>query len=299
LKIIKQALVFVWIIAAVAGMTVTGALAETPGAANDPGAFDPFMRATLLSGPTTWLPWANDPAFIEAREKNGNPMLMGAYKTVLKDPLPGEEANVHLAARYIRGTVVGAGKVFSQNSTAGPYTADRGYSKGPTYAGATYIETIGGGVCKIASTLFNVVMLSDLQIVERHTHGMPVPYVPYGQDATVAYGAKDFKFKNSMEAPLLVWAEGIDNVLYIAIYGKGTPPTIEWHHEVQKVIKAPVTYHINRSLPENSEKVSHEGMEGAVVRSWVTRTYPDGKNDIRELGTHYYNPLPWVIERNK
>ena len=297
LKRVKTLLLFLLIIAGAAGFTSGAAAPNT--APPGPDVFDPFMRATLLSGPVNWLPWASDPVFIEALKKNGSPTLMAAYKTVLKDPLPGEEANVHLAARYIRGSVIGPGKIFSQNQTAGPYTSARGFSKGPTYLGSTYGETIGGGVCKIASTLFNVVMLSDLPIVERHTHGMPVPYVPYGQDATVAYGAKDFRFKNSTDSPLLVWAEGIDNILYIAIYGKSVPPQIVWHHEVLKVIKAPVAYQTNRSLPENSEKVTHEGMDGAVVRSWVVRTYPDGRTDVRELGTHSYNPLPWTIERNK
>ena len=84
--------------------------------------------------------------------------------------------------------------------------------------------------------------------------------MPYGQDATVFYGAKDFRFKNSTEWPILIWARGIDNILYIAIYGKSIPPSIDWHHEVQKVIKAPVIYQRDKRLPENTEKVSHEGM---------------------------------------
>lgn len=294
---VRKLLLCVWVFAVTAAVLLSDVSAEPP-KETVPVDFDPFMRGTLLSGPTSELPWAEEAAFIDALEKTGYPMLMGAYKTVLKDPLPGEEANVHLAARYIRGSVIEPGEIFSQNGTAGPYTTERGYSRGPTYMGTSYTETIGGGVCKIASTLFNVVMLSDLPIVERHTHSMPVPYVPYGQDATVFYGAKDFKFKNSTDAPLLLWAQGIDNILYIAVYGKGTPPSIEWHHEVLKVIKAPVRYERDKTLPVNTEKVSHEGMDGAVVRSWVTRSYPDGQSDVRELGTHYYNPLPWVIARN-
>ncbi len=147
---------------------------------------------------------------------------------------------MHTAARYVAGTVLQPGEVFSQNAVAGPYTEDRGYRIGPTYVGTSYIETIGGGVCKIASTLYNVAVLSDFVITERHNHGMPVPYVPYGQDATVAYGAKDIRFKNNTGPPVLLWARGIDNVLYIAAYGSATPPRIVWNHDVIEVIKAPV-----------------------------------------------------------
>jgi vancomycin resistance protein VanW len=261
--------------------------------------FDPFMTDTLKSGPTTEVPWENEPSFTAMRDKHGCPVLMAAYRTVLKDPLPGEEANVHLAARYVKGTLLPPGKVFSQNETAGPYTTDRGYSIGPTYIGTSYTTTIGGGVCKIASTLYNVAILADLAVVERHTHSMPVPYVPYGQDATVYYGAKDIKFRNTTDGPILVWAEGIDNILYIGLYGRSVPPEIVWNHDVLKVTRAPVYYHTDRTLPAGTEKVSHEGMDGAVIRSWLVRFYPDGSSDLREMGKSYYNPLPWVIERNK
>lgn len=258
--------------------------------------FDPFMTGKLLSGPTKDVPWEEDEKFLAAQEKYDCPILMGAYKTVLPDPLPGEEANVHLAARYISGTVIEPNKIFSQNGVAGPYTTNRGYQKGPTYVGANYTETIGGGVCKIASTLFNVAILSNLAIVERHSHSMPVPYVPYGQDATVYYGAKDFKFKNDTEYPVLVWAQGIENILYIGFYGQTIPPQITWKHEAIRVFAAPVIYKKNRNLPSHTEKILHEGMDGALINSWIILDYPDGTSEEKNLGKRYYAPLPYIKE---
>lgn len=261
--------------------------------------FDPFMTDSLLSGPITEVPWENEQAFTAAKAVNHCPILMGAYKTVLKDPLPGEEENVHLAARYISGSVLTPNNVFSQNNTAGPYTTDRGYKEGPTYFGANVSTTTGGGVCKIASTLYNVVVLSNLAIAERHNHSMPVPYVPYGQDATVYYGVKDFKFKNNTDYPVMIWAQGIDNVLYIGIYGQVTPPKVEWKHDVIQVTKAQIIYQTNSSLPTDTENMLHEGMDGATIDSTITLTYPDGKTETRNMGRDYYSPLPYIIERNK
>lgn len=254
------------------------------------------MSDTLLSGPTTELPWKNDQKLLEAQKKNGCPRLIAAYKTVLRDPLPGEEFNVHLAARYISGNVVAPNQIFSQNRTAGPYTAGRGFQEGPAYKGTKVFTTTGGGVCKIASTLYNVAILSDLSIVERHSHSMPVPYVPYGQDATVYYGAKDLKFKNNTAHPILIWAQGIGNTLYIAFYGQINPPKVSWGHEVLKVYKAPVLYVKNKKLPPNTEKTLHEGMDGAIVNSWVKLTYPDGTTKVRKMGKSCYEPLPYIKE---
>ncbi|MBC7765501.1 MAG: VanW family protein [Hyphomonadaceae bacterium] len=252
----------------------------------------------LKSGQTSVLPWDKEEAFLNAKMTNGTPILMAAYHTVLHDPLPGEEFNVHLAASMLAGKVISPSAVFSQNQTAGPYTEERGFQKGPTYAGAKLITTIGGGVCKIASTLYNVAILSNLEIVERYNHGMPVPYVPYGQDATVSYGAKDIKFRNSTNAPIMIWAKGVDNVLYIAFYGTQTPPKVEWHHERISTIPAPKSYKNNTTIPVGIEKVLYEGMDGGIVRSWVTINQPDGSVTEKQLGNSRYAPFPFIIEKS-
>jgi vancomycin resistance protein VanW len=252
----------------------------------------------LKSGPVTSLPWENSEDFIRAKGNAGTPVLMAAYRTVLRDPLPGEEENVHLAARMLAGTVLEPGTVLSQNQTIGPYIEEKGFKKGPTYIGPKLTTTIGGGVCKIASTLYNVVILSNLQVVERHCHSMPVPYVPYGQDATVSYGNKDMKFKNDSNSPILVWAKGIDNVLYIAFYGREEAPKVDWNHETLNVQKAQINYNINPNLPAGSEKVVLEGMDGASIKSWVTITYPDGRVETKNLGVSNYRPFDSLIEKN-
>lgn len=257
------------------------------------------MEIPDKSGPVTKLPWENDVNFIKAKKEIGANVLMAAYCTVLKDPLPGEEFNVHLGASSIAGIVIQPNDIFSQNKSIGPYTEARGYQKGPSYSGSNLMTTIGGGVCKISSTLYNVSILSNLQIIERYNHAMPVPYVPYGQDATVAYGAKDFKFKNNTEFPILIWAEGIDNRLYVGFYGKEKPPEIEWNHKVLNKVEAPKHYRSNPDLKEGEEKVIVEGMDGATVESWITIKNEDGTIKTKKLGISHYIPMPYIIEVNK
>ncbi len=248
------------------------------------------------SGPVSDLPWDTDEKFAQAKNVTNAKVLMAAYRTVLKDPLPGEEYNVHLAARILCGTVVKPGEVFSQNQRIGPYTKARGFQEGPTYSGANLIKTTGGGVCKIASTLYNVAVLSNLPVVERRNHSMPVPYVPYGQDATVAEGVIDLKFRNDQSFPILIWAQGIDNTLYVAFYGEQAAPQVEWHHETLSQVKAPTVTRRNRALPLGAEKLVVEGMDGKAVRSWVTVVQPDGSTSIKKLGVSYYRPFPNIVE---
>lgn len=254
------------------------------------------VSVDMVSGPTAEMPWENDEEFIKARLRNGANVLLGGYRTVLKDPLPGEEYNVHLAASLLAGTVVKPGEVFSQNAAIGPYTEEKGFEKGPTYIGTTLTETIGGGVCKVASTLYNVAVLANLKIVERHNHSMPVPYVPYGQDATVSYGSKDIKFMNNTKSDIMIWAKGVGNVLYMAIYGSQPGPEVKWIHEVVEIRKAPVQYKINHELAPGEEKIILEGMDGAVVRSWITISTSNSM-ETKYMGVSSYKPMPYIIEK--
>lgn len=243
------------------------------------------------------IPWEDTPEFQQAARKAGTPLRMAVYSATLKEPLPGELFNVSHAADKLAGTVVKPGEIFSQNRTIGPYTEDKGYQKGPTYSGDRIITTIGGGVCKIASLMYNVVTLSNLQVIERRNHSLTVPYVPPGQDATVYYGVSDFKFRNNTGSPVLIWAKVYDKTLYIAIYGQQLPPKVTWRHETLKELKALTIYRFNPELPPGAEKVAAPGQDGIVVRSWLIIKYPDGREKIKDLGRDWYAPSPRIIER--
>lgn len=275
-------------------LTLNGAAAE-----EEAGDYAGNMAAEaekLVSGPVWDVPWEEDETFFKTKMRNDTNVLMAAYRTVLRDPLPGEEYNVHLAAQMLRGIVIQPGGVFSQNKAIGPYTTERGFQKGPTYMGARLTTTIGGGVCKIASTLYNVTALCNLEIVERYAHSMPVPYVPYGQDATVAYGTRDFRFRNNTDTPIMIWAEGVDNILYIAFYGRFPAPLVEWRHETLEVRKAGRNVNINPKLAPGEEKVVLEGMDGAVVKSWLYVKSRDW-TQVRYMGVSDYRPMPYSIEK--
>lgn len=245
------------------------------------------------------LMWENDENFKKAYNAVGATVRMGAFQTTLPDPLPGEEVNVAIGADKLAGAVVKPGEVFSVNHRVGPYTEEHGFKKGPTYAGTKVVQTIGGGVCKISTTTYNAAVLANMKIIERHPHGMLVPYVPEGQDATVLYDYKDFKFKNNTDHPILIWADTKDNTLYVGIYGQGTPPKVTWHHQFINRQKMPTIYRYNPDLQPGEEKIIIPGADGVTVKSWVTVEYSDGKVESVQRGTDYYKPMPQVIERGK
>lgn len=251
-----------------------------------------------ISGIVTNLPWAKDSNFLKAQEEKGTYTLMAAYCAVLKDLSPNEEFNVRLAAGSVAGTVLMPGEMFSQNNAIGPYDKAKGYRSGQSYSGSEITTTIGG-VCKVATTLYNVSVYGNLEIMERHNHTMPVPYVPYGQDATVAYGYKDLKFRNNTEFPVLIWARGIENRLYAALYSYERAPKVTWNHKCLSKKPIPRIYKNNPDLADGEERILNEGMEGALVESWITITDSAGVTTSKYIATSGYWPMPCIIEINK
>ena len=154
---------------------------------------------------------------------------------------------------------------------------------------------MAGGVCKIASTLYNVIIASDLQVLERHPHSMMVPYVPPGRDATVAWGAKDFRFRNNRDTPVVFWALSTGKILYIAMYGQFVPPQVEWHH--RELHRQP-TWTVKRAsheLPKGATRLI-EGYDAVTVKTWITVTYPNKPSERRDLGTDHYRAMPHILE---
>ncbi len=245
------------------------------------------------------LIWENDEEFLKVRTELKTPIRMAAFQTTLPDPLPGEEYNVGLAARMLAGTVVRPGQVFSLNGTLGPRTKSKGFREGPAYSGGRIIQVTGGGICKISTTLYNVAILANLEIIERRPHGMLVPYVPPGQDATVSYGTLDMKFRNTTNSPILIWAEKVDNTLYMAFYGNVRPPKVRWYHQVLFRWEMPVFRYYSPDLPSGEERVVQSGAEGIQVKNWVTIHHANGKTEQKELGIDYYNPMPKIINYGK
>lgn len=244
------------------------------------------------------LPWNNNPNFIKAVKDNATPILMGNFKATLHDPIGGEIFNISHAADLLAGQVIKPEQVFSQNTSIGPYTKERGFKSGPMYVGNSVTTAYGGGVCKIATLLFNVVILSDLEIIQRFTHSMTVPYVPAGQDATVYYGAKDFVFKNNTDGNVLIWAQMVDKTLYMAMYGTKRPPTVTWHHEILRRTPSWNIYRTNNKLKQGTQNTITEGHEGIVVRSSISTIYEGGTKKTTNFGIKYYAPCPSLIERN-
>ncbi|MBO7251100.1 MAG: VanW family protein [Oscillospiraceae bacterium] len=127
--------------------------------------------------------------------------------------------NLRLVCQAIDGFILQPGEEFSYNAVVGERTRERGYLPAPAYSGNRLVDSVGGGVCQGSTTLYNCVLLADLEVVFRACHGASVGYVPVGLDAAVNYLTTDFKFRNNFHFPIMIRAEVADGYVKMQILG--------------------------------------------------------------------------------
>jgi len=147
--------------------------------------------------------------------------VLAAYQTSLEGRTRAQAHNLRLALEALDGKVIPAGGEFSFNRTVGPWTSDRGYVKAPVSYNGELIPAWGGGVCQASSTLYNAVLISGMEILERHRHMFPPRYVPPGQDAAVAQYDIDLRFRNPYPWPVKIEAEAVGQLVICRILGQG------------------------------------------------------------------------------
>ncbi|MBP3255098.1 MAG: VanW family protein [Clostridia bacterium] len=146
---------------------------------------------------------------------------ISVFSTKIKDNSEGRLTNIRITCSLINDTILAPGDIFSFNDTVGQPTSARGYQEATIIVDGEHETGIGGGNCQVSSTLYNAVYdLPFITIIERNEHGLPVTYVPEGQDAAVSFGSLDLKFRNDSDKNLRIEMTTDDEDIIAKIYQK-------------------------------------------------------------------------------
>lgn len=227
---------------------------------------------------------------------------MGSFTTSFTSSSSSRCSNIENAVRLMTGTVILPGETFSCLEHMVPFTAENGYYLAGSYLNGKTVDSYGGGVCQVSTTLYNAVLLAELEVVQRNNHGLTVSYVPLSSDAAIAESSgMDFIFKNNTNAPIYLEGYVKNKTVTFNLYGHDERPanrTIKYVSNVVEVI-APgedvVT--VNEGMPVGSRVVtqsSHTGYRAELYKY----VYVDGVQQSSErVNTSYYAPAPnYVVQ---
>lgn len=222
--------------------------------------------------------------------------IIGSFKTSFSTSSADRSGNVRNGTRLVNGTVLLPGESFSMYNTVSPFTEENGYYLAGSYLNGMVVESLGGGICQVSSTLYNAVLRAELQVDERHNHSMIVSYVNLSSDAAISGTSKDFKFTNSSEYPIYI--EGIttsDKQIIFNIYGVETRPEnrkvsfeseqlSETIPEGDKIIADP-----SAPLGTITTQSAHTGYTGKL---WKIVTVDGKETERTEINKSTYLPTP-------
>lgn len=174
--------------------------------------------------------------------------------------------NLKVGLSILQGTVVMPGETFSFNNTMGDCgLSSRGFKPAATFKAGKVVKEVGGGICQVASTLYNSALKANLQIVKRSNHALPVGYVKPSLDATVYYPYVDFRFKNTRNYPIkIVTSYNSGGRMSISIMG--TFEEVEYDVVLSSTVTGSVAskkeYVNDATLPAGTTKVIKKGTNG-------------------------------------
>lgn len=192
------------------------------------------------------------------------PDLLATYSTTYSTKNVNRSTNIKLACDKIDGTVLMPGEVFSYNTIVGKRTAAAGFKSAAVYVGGEVTTGIGGGICQVSSTLYNSVLLSNLEVVERVNHGFNPGYVPASRDATVSWGGPDFKFKNNRTYPIKIVCTTTGGKINTEIHGlkEENEYDVEISSYITKYIQYKTINQEDSTLPVGTTNVIQNGSNG-------------------------------------
>lgn len=227
------------------------------------------------------------------------PDLLATYSTRYDGGNVDRTTNLRLACQKINDKVILPGETFSYNKTLGERTTASGYKYAKVYENGEVVDGIGGGICQISSTLYNSVLMSNMEVTERRNHQFVTSYTPAGRDATVVYGQTDFKFKNTRTYAVKIKASCSNGIATVSIYGikEENEYTVSFSTKTISTIPYTVKYVNDSTLANGTEKVKQTGANGMITETYIIKSLNGKVVSSQLLSKDTYNAMQRIIAR--
>lgn len=222
---------------------------------------------------------------------------LGDFETDYSSSVKNRKENIRLAALKFNNMKLNPGDEISFNDVVGEISEKTGFKSATVIVGGEYESGIGGGICQVSTTLYNSLILSDLEITERHNHSRPIHYVDLGTDAAVARGYKDLKFKNNTNNPILILSEANGEKLNFKVLGNGSDRDYEVKiiPQLLGTVSPGVNTIYSDALPDGESTVRESGARGYSYKTYKEIIKNGEVVDKKEISKSYYLPKDKVV----
>ncbi len=220
--------------------------------------------------------------------------VLGTFSTSFSTSGHARSENVTNGCELISGVTVYPGEEFSMYKEVAPFTESNGYYMAGSYLNGQVVDSLGGGICQVSTTLYNAVLLAELDVTERHNHSMIVSYVDPSADAAIAESAgKDFRFVNNTGYPIYIEGRTADKVITFTIYGVETRNhQVSYESEVLSVTKPESeVIHTDPAMPLG-QVITQSAHIGYKAKLWKVITENGVEISREEVNSSSYKMVP-------
>ncbi|MCH5250013.1 MAG: VanW family protein [Lachnospiraceae bacterium] len=223
--------------------------------------------------------------------------VLGTFTTSYSTSGSSRSANVSNGCRLIDGCTLYPGDEFSAYEAVSPFTEANGYYMAGSYLNGQVVDSLGGGICQVSTTLYNAVLRAELEVTQRYNHSMIVTYVDPSADAAIAESSgKDFKFVNNTDYPIYIEGNTTsDKHITFTIYGVETRDSNRKVSYESVVLETNVpdteVIYTNASLPVGycSVQSAHIGYKAQL---WKVVTVDGVEVSREQVNSSSYNKAP-------
>jgi vancomycin resistance protein YoaR len=205
--------------------------------------------------------------------------------------------NIRRAARALDGRTLAPGERFSLNATLGPRTRAKGYMRAPMIAAGRLVDSVGGGISQVATTLYNAAFFAGLELVEHTPHSFYIDRYPMGREATVSWGGPELIFRNQWAAPVRVRATTTPTSIAVRLVGPRLGRHVHSWMGRPYGFDPPTTRRIiNPALPPGTLRVVQEAGPPGFTIEYGREVYRRERSIIRERFRVRYLPENKIVE---
>jgi len=144
--------------------------------------------------------------------------VIGTFTTFHPAGAP-RTVNIRRLADTIDGTLVAPGEEFSVNTVSGARRCDDGYVLAGTIVRGELVDTCGGGVSQLGTTLYNAAFFAGVPTTSWQPHSFFISRYPMGREATLSYPDLDVRFVNDTPGWIVVRASHTPTSITVTLLG--------------------------------------------------------------------------------
>ncbi len=224
--------------------------------------------------------------------------VIGTCTTDFSSSSASRATNVSNGCEKVNGSIIYPGEEFSVYEAVSPFTEENGYALAGSYSNGTTVESFGGGICQVSTTLYNAVLRAELQVTMRCSHSMIVTYVQPSMDAAISGTYKDLRFINNTDYPIYIQGYCSGGTITFNIYGEETRDpnrVVTFESEVTDTTEPEVQINLDSSAKIGSYHTEQTSHTGYVARLWKVVTVNGVEESRKVINNSTYSASPTIV----